>query len=515
MTPEAWIKLLYLYGPVALFAFMVFVLLRIAGNTTGLNKDQQRIQTVAYLAVWISIFILGALIVVVYWRVNFPHEYEIRGFIHDLRDPETISTADNLFLRRIYKTASNIDYEWRIISSSRPTEPVEFLLQASPSAHESTRYKIPVLDHTPHGTVEITYDRTSKTMTLVDGDYHSVMNPELISSIVSPAKKKESAGIVYADSTPPASELVKALDSNDPIIRQNAKRDLISQGRAALDTVDKARRDSRSSKRLQIETLAVLDRVVGVKEIKQSGWRPIDLASGSKPGVIVLSNDGRVSKVEIDSTDVHLRDVFRVPTGFEAASIAEDDDAIYVAARSQRGCVVFRYLASTGQTSSKTASPDKECHSIASSGNAFYIAGGGTNNEIWSFSDWDAKRLGQMSLPGLTDASVLHFDRDRLLVGDHAEGSLYSVSLPDFKAAKLASNLGWINSLTSDNSRILVASGKKVLVLDRQSGKGQNPPSGLKALKGGIVSGVAVDMAGSLWISDYDRESIMGPIPLD
>lgn len=40
----------------------------------------------------------------------------------------------------------------------------------------------------------------------------------------------------------------------------------------------------------------------------------------------------------------------------------------------------------------------------------------------------------------------------------------------------------------------------------------RSPPSALKALKGGIVSG-AVDMAGSLWISDYGR--VIDPIPLN
>src|ERR1039457_5741823 len=103
MTPGEWINVLYLYGPMALFAFMLFVLLGKARPTKDLSRQEQKVQIVAYSLVWTSIFVLGAIIVVIWWRVNLPNEFEIRGVIRNLQDPETISTRDDLFLRRKYK----------------------------------------------------------------------------------------------------------------------------------------------------------------------------------------------------------------------------------------------------------------------------------------------------------------------------------------------------------------------------------------------------------------------------
>jgi hypothetical protein len=518
MTPETWVKILYLYGPMALFVIMTFVLLGKAKPGSGLPPRQQLIQTIAYSAVWASIFILGAIIVVVWWRINLPREFQIKGAIHDLRYSETITSTDNLFLRRVYKTPLNIDYEWRILSSSPISEPVQFLLQDGNDTSRYLRYKIPPSPELYKSNVEISYERTTRRMKLADEKFSAVLEPEILTSADIPRQEPSLASTVYADDTPSPEELVKALDANDPIVRQNVKRALVTMGTKSAKTVEAAAQNPANSLRMRTEALSVLEKVVGVKTISKSGWRPIELSYNAKLGIFALGFYGDVSKIYFDSAGSHSLEIFKLPGLYQPVSMASDENAVYVAARSSATCTLWKYVVATKELAQKAVVGLKACSAVASDGIGLYVAGElRGNTSLLHWSAWDAPTQDDHSWPDLTVIGTLHFDQsgNRLLIGDSSAGLLHSVAIPSFQKVQLASNLGWINSITSDDLRILVASGKKILLLNSKTGAGQNPPASLRGLHGGHLSGVILDLAGSAWVSDYDRDSITGPIPFN
>jgi hypothetical protein len=144
IAAEKWIDLFRLYGPMALFVFMVFILLRIARAGTGLSPVQKKVQVAAYSMVWLSIFALAAMIVIVWWRNNFPGEFVVVGQLHTLTYREIVTTDEELFLHRHTKAGLDFEYEWRFISHKQFVGSVELLLQKHPQDVNSLKYKLPI-----------------------------------------------------------------------------------------------------------------------------------------------------------------------------------------------------------------------------------------------------------------------------------------------------------------------------------------------------------------------------------
>lgn len=132
--PDTWIKLLTLYGVPALFIFMVLILLDRARRNRGLTGQQQRVQTIAFSFVWILIFLLAIMIAANWWLEKHPQEFQIEGVITNLRDPEFITTRQELFLRNHPIAGKDFQYDWRLITPQRFTGQLELLLQAEPKA---------------------------------------------------------------------------------------------------------------------------------------------------------------------------------------------------------------------------------------------------------------------------------------------------------------------------------------------------------------------------------------------
>jgi hypothetical protein len=269
---EKWIELLALYGPMALFVFMVFVLLRRARATDDLDQDQKRIQTVAFSLVWLSIFVLAGMIVVAWWRVNFPAEFVVRGTIRDLQYPEVITTEEQIFLHKRTVAGLDFQYDWRFISATPFSGTIELLLQKKPSDSETWRYDLPIRSGFNRGAVEIKYNRQNSHMILSHGTEIEDISPRRESvpgesTAVSELRPPSFApSVVYASpgqqksSQPKAKpeDLVRALDVDDPLLRQHARRDLIDLGPDAIPLLERALTDSASSYRLRLGVLSTL-----------------------------------------------------------------------------------------------------------------------------------------------------------------------------------------------------------------------------------------------------------------
>ena len=91
---EAWIKLLYTYGPFAILVFLVFVTerkTRIAKNEAP--PDEKPRLMLLYLLNWVVIFGLVLYSMYAWSRMNLSTEHMIEGRIENLSGREVVATG--------------------------------------------------------------------------------------------------------------------------------------------------------------------------------------------------------------------------------------------------------------------------------------------------------------------------------------------------------------------------------------------------------------------------------------
>jgi hypothetical protein len=239
------------------------------------------------------------------------------------------------------------------------------------------------------------------------------------------------------------------------------------------------------------------------------------LASHPASGVFVLASSGEVSRVVDDQQGARIETLFRLQGSYQGVAIAADAQSVYVAAMSHLGCSVIRYSLSDKKKAERILGMREQCAGIATDGTSIYVTfpqkreirfQRSWDSEPRSWSVSDAETLGPISFDGLGN---------RLIAADDLSGKAYAISTSDGTAHLLASNLGWVNSIAVCRQHILVASGNKILSLNRSDDRGENPPPSLQALKGGHIVGVAVDASDRVWFADYDNELVRGPLPLN
>jgi hypothetical protein len=270
-SPGSWIELISRYGPVALFVFMVFVLLGMARATKGLSDQQKKVQNFAFGFVWVSIFVLAVMIVVSWWQGNFPKEFVVRGTISGLTYPMTITTYQPVYLHRRPVAALDFDYDWRFISSNRYTGSVELLLQKGSGSAQGAggttvlKYKMQIQEDFYKNTVDIDYDSESDVMVLRHGQVTEKIAPTH-ATFATDAPESAHLGpysaldVVYASTKkePKPEDLIGALDVDDPLIRTSARQSLIALGVRAVPYLENALVDPASSYRLRVGILSTL-----------------------------------------------------------------------------------------------------------------------------------------------------------------------------------------------------------------------------------------------------------------
>ena len=130
VTAGDWPKLIVSYGPAALLVFVVSVVVPLFWPK---SKQPSTVGRVASWLTLLSIFALAALIVVAWWKVQFPTEYVVTGTITGLMDPERIETDQDLYLRLLPLEGVRFEYQWRLITPQRYTGSVMISLQKPPA----------------------------------------------------------------------------------------------------------------------------------------------------------------------------------------------------------------------------------------------------------------------------------------------------------------------------------------------------------------------------------------------
>lgn len=72
-----------------------------------------------------------------------------------------------------------------------------------------------------------------------------------------------------------------------------------------------------------------------------------------------------------------------------------------------------------------------------------------------------------------------------------------------------------MTSIAVAPANVILASGKQLLFYARRDNRGENPPANLQSLRGGHITGIAVDTANGLWIADFDNSLVKGPFMLN
>ena len=306
VSPDQWINLLFEFGPCAFFVFMFFVGLHVAKQKAP-TAEQQRVQNIAYSVVWMSIFVFAGLSTVVFFKVNFPSERCIHGYIRGLDDPEFFSTSDDIFLKKIVRASVSFDYEFRMVNPNKESRDVKLLFQSSPGDIHSSLYSIPLehdFDQSGKVPVELQFDRTSKCLTLLQksGGVKQVCPLELGTTA-----SLGSAGVggffsllpvVHAAMTPSIQTmdaLVRALDANDPVIRENVRRQLVTNGAAGVPSLENALGDPASSTRLRFESVRTLNVLGGVNGASfPQGARCAVIQLSRNPDALVRGEAGRL-----------------------------------------------------------------------------------------------------------------------------------------------------------------------------------------------------------------------------
>jgi hypothetical protein len=256
---EDWAKLLYTYGPFALLVLFVFVIerkIRGALTDTGIPR---RISVPLYLLNWCTVFALcGA--VTYFWAVlNLPHEITIQGTIENLKNNETFfSDSDDLWLQRNYRSPGS--YQWRLIASQKIGDGTKESLTIQTPEDRAFKYELPVRTSFYNSRVRLRYDRNTRKLLVDYGGRHEELAPsEDLSSTPTSSPSPGLLPVVHAQSSPSLDDLFVRLESDDPIVRRDARRDLGAQGPAALPRIEKTLQDPSASYRLQLGTLVALN----------------------------------------------------------------------------------------------------------------------------------------------------------------------------------------------------------------------------------------------------------------
>jgi hypothetical protein len=287
---ENWPKLLFTYGPFALLTLVIFVLERLARRNLKDPTVPSNVALAVYGLTWFMIFALCLTVVYAWWLINFPTEFAVRGTFENLTDGESIyAESAHLFLARGYSPGpQRYSYDWRLVTPTKlsdgeklsvylatrefvggddvSTNTGEPNLTTGKWIPRTYRYEIPIQPtfYNQDRLIRITYKRDDQTLLLSDGGKEQIL-PRLNDAALEVAPPVGDPSIVYAQTTPAISSIMLRLDSDDPIVRRDARRELVAQGQGAVPSMEAVLLNSNSNSRLRTGVIGALNEMHTVK----------------------------------------------------------------------------------------------------------------------------------------------------------------------------------------------------------------------------------------------------------
>lgn len=272
-TAEAWIKLLYTYGPFAILVFLVFVTER--KTRTAMKeaaRDEKSRMTMVYLLNWAVIFGLVLFSMYAWTRINLSDEPTIRGRIENLSGREVISTGSAFFyVHRVYVVPGRAEYMWRLVGPKRLSEGEKVVIVLDPNDPNLgeagiTNNELTIKKNFYDREVRIAYRRDTNKLYIDDGGKQVELpqSQEMIAEAEPESSWDFLTTTASAQGQFQSAPYISSLESPDPVIRRNARADLARQGASAVSWIEDCWNNPKSSYRLKLGTLIALNNMSAV-----------------------------------------------------------------------------------------------------------------------------------------------------------------------------------------------------------------------------------------------------------
>lgn len=265
---EVLVKLLFQYGPFAIL--VLYVSVTIPQALKFFKKTPQNKNGTArfiLIANWIAFFVISAICIYVWLDFNVKDAAIIQGQLIGLPEGDSVTSPfQNLYLRRVYGQKDRADFIWAIIGNKKLPrgELIDFYIQ-EPGNNNPPIYKLPVDDDLYNDVVVLAYHAATKKLCRERGREQSCLEKrDLISAKQQQINQAEGSGFqwvptVHAQVKTDLTGMSARLDSNDPVVREGAWKDLVAAGQDASDYVNRVLSDPKSSSRLRLSVLVALN----------------------------------------------------------------------------------------------------------------------------------------------------------------------------------------------------------------------------------------------------------------
>lgn len=267
---ESWVKILSTGGASGVLVFAVLFLLKWQSRYM---KDAppawRRSVILVFLGTWIVIFVAAGLIMYVGVRNEISSQAIIRGRLLGLEPTADFeSPFDALYLRRVAKTQSQAAFAWLIVSQAKLSGGrVDLLLDRSTSANEDVAgCELPIKDEFYRREVVLKYDAKNRILSeggvplkcgptlMLDGNNTPRNSPFRFQLIPSAF-----AQVTDGTNSTRLAAISERLESNDAVVRLQARSDLAASGHDGISYIDGVLKDSKSSYRLRLGTVVALN----------------------------------------------------------------------------------------------------------------------------------------------------------------------------------------------------------------------------------------------------------------
>lgn len=295
MDAEAWVRILYTYGPFAILVFLVFVTERkLRAGLKEASEAGRRTHTILYVLNWAAIFGLVIFSVYVWKQMNLDRMRFLSGRIENVHAGESIgSSSDDLYLRRrpVGDVRSTVYWVLPRDRAFAEGEVMTFTISAKDKAEVD--FDLPM---------SLAFYDTNVVLKRIEGKLYFQDRF---------GKKTELQGTVkplLSEQTPPphswlyslvpsahaqdkvnaVSDFGVALDSSDANVRRYARRELAKLGEAALPWIEQVLTDPASSYQLRLGVIVALNNMAGLRSeaLNPSTRNAIVLAGSDKDPTI-------------------------------------------------------------------------------------------------------------------------------------------------------------------------------------------------------------------------------------
>ena len=272
---DAWVKLLFTYGPFAILILWVFIIerkSRIAMNQA--TSSQAKVLTAVYIVNWLVIFGLVIYSIIAWKQINIDRTPEVSGTIENISNSEVLSSnLADLYLHRVRQDNDRYsNYDWLLKKRIEDGETIVFTIDGSkPDSENINDYELPFRSNFYERPVRI---RREKDDLYLEGQGQPLpKRKKVIGSPTNPTAKLERSlelfsTTAYAQTSqapPTVSDIAIGLESPDAIVRRATREDLANLNQAiALPWIDSVFQDQNSSYRLRLGVIVALNNMTNL-----------------------------------------------------------------------------------------------------------------------------------------------------------------------------------------------------------------------------------------------------------